>query len=282
MLDRIELRGLRLMMVIGALDHEREATQPIEVDLDLHVDLSSACQNDELDDTIHYGVVCETIEKLAAQYHPFLLERLAGLIGDALLDAFPRLEALDITVRKLRPPIPSDVQTSAVAIHRTRVGSVVPDSDHHRAIIALGTNLGDRAGFLRFATRHLGSIVAQSQVYETAPVGPEGQGPYLNMVVVIDTPLDPFALLRRCQRVELAAGRERKVHWGPRTLDVDVLFYDDVTMQSPELTIPHPRINERGFVLAPLHDVAPERVPANWTQLVADGGVKAVGRLDVI
>jgi dihydroneopterin aldolase/2-amino-4-hydroxy-6-hydroxymethyldihydropteridine diphosphokinase len=283
MIDRIELRGLRLMPVIGVLDHERQSAQPIEVDVTLHVDLTDACQNDELDDTVHYGEVCETIEKVAHQRHDLLLERFAGRIAEAILDSQPRVEAVELVVRKLRPPIPSDVSTSAVAIHRTRAGTVALDAAHHRAILALGSNLGDRAGYLRFATRHLGNLVAQSQVYETEPVGgPDNQGAYLNMVVAIETSLDPFALLRRCQRVELAAGRERKVHWGPRTLDVDVLFYDDVTMNSPGLVVPHPRIAERGFVLAPLHDIAPERTPANWQQLASDGGVRAIGRLDVI
>jgi dihydroneopterin aldolase / 2-amino-4-hydroxy-6-hydroxymethyldihydropteridine diphosphokinase len=282
MIDRIELRGLRLMPVIGVLDHERQAPQPIEVDVTLHVDLTDACQTDELDDTVHYGEVCETIEKIAHQRHDLLLERFAGRIAEAILDSQPRVEAVDLKVTKLRPPIPSDVATSAVAIHRSRAGTVALDAGHHRAILALGSNLGDRAGYLRFATRHLGNVVAESEVYETDPIGPGEQGAYLNMVVAVDTSLDPFALLRRCQRVEAAAGRERKVHWGPRTLDVDVLFYDDVTMNSPTLVIPHPRIIDRGFVLAPLHDVAPERTPANWKQLADDGGVRAIGRLDVV
>jgi dihydroneopterin aldolase / 2-amino-4-hydroxy-6-hydroxymethyldihydropteridine diphosphokinase len=283
MIDRIELRGLRLMPVIGVLDHERQAPQPIEVDVTLHVDLTDACQTDELDDTVHYGEVCETIEKIAHQRHDLLLERFAGRIAEAILDSQPRVEAVDLKITKLRPPIPSDVATSAVAIHRSRAGTVALDAGHHRAVLALGSNLGDRAGYLRFATRHLGNVVAESQVYETDPVGgPGDQGAYLNMVITVDTPLDPYALLRRCQRVEAAAGRERKVHWGPRTLDVDVLYYDDVTMNSPGLVIPHPRITDRGFVLAPLHDVAPERTPANWKQLADEGGVRAIGRLDVV
>ena len=104
-----------------------------------------------------------------------------------------------------------------------------------------------------------------SQVYETEPVGgPDAQGPYLNMVVRIETALDPFALLRRCRRIEQAALRQRVVHWGPRTLDVDVLFFDDVRISSEELTIPHPRIGERRFVLTPLAEIAPELCPPDW------------------
>ena len=250
--------------------------------LTLHTDLTDACQNDELGDTVNYGEVCELVEKVAAQQHDLLLERFAGRIAEAILTQ-PRVEEVEITVRKLRPPIPSDVATSGVSIRRTRLGSIPFDAGHHRAILALGSNLGDRVSYLRHAVRNLGHVVAQSQVYETAPVGgPENQGAYLNMVIAVDTPLDPFALLRRCQRVEATAGRERKVHWGPRTLDVDILFHDDVRLESPGLTVPHPRINERRFVLAPLSEVAPDRVPDGWNEQLPPDEIKVLGRLDVI
>jgi dihydroneopterin aldolase / 2-amino-4-hydroxy-6-hydroxymethyldihydropteridine diphosphokinase len=282
MIDRIELRGLRIVTVIGVLDHERQSPQPLELDITLHTDLTDACQNDELDDTVNYGEICELVEKVTAQHHDLLLERLAGRLAEAIL-AQPRVDEVEITVRKLRPPIPSDVATSGVTIRRTRLGTIPFDAGHHRAILALGSNLGDRAGFLRHAVRNLGHVVSQSQVYETAPVGgPDDQGAYLNMVVVVDTPLDPFALLRRCHRVEASAGRERKVHWGPRTLDVDILFHDDVRLDSPGLTLPHPRINERRFVLAPLSEVAPDRVPAGWQDSLPPDPIRVLGPLDVI
>ncbi len=99
------------------------------------------------------------------------------------------------------------------------------------------------------------------------------------MVAVVDTALDPFAFVRRCQRIEAEALRQRTVRWGPRTLDVDVLFYDDVTIDSPELTIPHPRIGERRFVLAPLAEVAPERCPLGWDDTLPPAAVHPRGPL---
>jgi len=139
-----------------------------------------------------------------------------------------------------------------------------------RAYLALGSNLGDRAAFLQFAVDRLAAadgvaIEAVSRVYETAPVGGPPQDAFLNAVVAVDTMLDPRALLGLAQRVEDAAERVRAERWGPRTLDVDVLLYDDVELDDPELTIPHPRMWERGFVLAPLRDVAPELVDAAVT-----------------
>jgi 2-amino-4-hydroxy-6-hydroxymethyldihydropteridine diphosphokinase len=143
----------------------------------------------------------------------------------------------------------------------------------HEAIIALGSNLGDRVQSLKFAIEQLGVyVVKQSQVFETDPVGgPENQGAYLNMVVVLETDLDPYALMRWLHRIEAVAGRVREIHWGPRTLDLDLLFYDDVSIVGGELTVPHPRYAERRFVLAPLQEVAPERCPNNWeVELPAD------------
>ena len=152
----------------------------------------------------------------------------------------------------------------------------------HTAIVALGSNMGDRAGYLRLAVEGLGQVTAMSRVYETDPVGgPEDQGAFLNMVVAIDTALDPFTLLRQCQQLEAAAMRQRRVHWGPRTLDVDILFYDDVTIDSPNLTIPHPHYGERRFVLAPLAEIAPDRCPDGWDDRLPPGGISPLGPLDL-
>src|SRR5690606_20499486 len=107
----------------------------------------------------------------------------------------------------------------------------LPLRSPHLAIVALGSNLGDREHYLRYAVSRLGEIVRSSQVFETDPVGgPGGQGAYLNMIVAVRTWLDPYGFIRRCQQIESEAMRQRVVRWGPRTLDVDLLFYDDVTI----------------------------------------------------
>ena len=150
-----------------------------------------------------------------------------------------------------------------------------------RAIVAMGSNLGDRAAYLRFGLDQLSTVVAQSQVFETDPVGgPDNQGPYLNMVAVIDTDLDPFALLRRLLQIEAEADRVRIERWGPRTLDMDLLFYDDYVIQSEELTVPHPRFAERRFVLEPLSEVAIEHCPSHWRDRLPKYGVYPRGPLN--
>lgn len=128
-----------------------------------------------------------------------------------------------------------------------------------RAFVALGSNLGDRREHLRRAVAGLPGVVAVSGVYETDPVGgPEGQPPYLNAVVELDTDLRPRDLLEVARRLEAEAGRSRAERWGPRTLDVDVLLVGDLVVDEPDLQVPHPRLGERAFVLVPLSDLAPD------------------------
>jgi 2-amino-4-hydroxy-6-hydroxymethyldihydropteridine diphosphokinase len=149
-----------------------------------------------------------------------------------------------------------------------------------RAFLGLGSNLGDRVAHLRAAVAALPDLVATSPVYETDPVGgPEGQGAYLNLVAALDTQLEPRALLEVCRALEQAAGRVRDVRWGPRTLDVDVLVIEGVTVDEPDLQVPHPRKAERRFVLAPLADLAPDHVTAAQVRAAA-GEVRLVGDLD--
>ena len=126
-----------------------------------------------------------------------------------------------------------------------------------RAYLGLGSNLGDRRAHLRAAVAALPDLVAVSPVYETAPMdGPPGQSPYLNLVVALETDLSPRDLLDVAHRLEEAAGRVRTEPNGPRTLDVDVLLVGDLTVHDDDLVVPHPRMWQRRFVLAPLADLA--------------------------
>jgi len=276
--DHIYINGLRLLALVGVLPHEREVLQPVQVDIDMEVDLLEAGLTDNLVDSADYGAISVAVAETVRMSTDLLLERLASRIAERVLQ-FDHVEVVDVRLTKLRPPIPEDVDSSAVRILRTRVDMRVPA--RHRAIVALGSNLGDRGAYLRFGLERLSNVVAQSQVFETDPVGgPENQGPYLNMVAIVDTDLDPFALLRRLLQIEAEAERVRKVRWGPRTLDLDLLFYDDCTIQSEELTVPHPRFAERRFVLEPLAEVAPEHCPDDWRNRLPLVGVYPRGGID--
>jgi len=151
-----------------------------------------------------------------------------------------------------------------------------------RAFLGLGSNLGDRMAHLSDAVatlRAAGDVVAVSPLYETEPVGgPADQGAFLNLVVELATADPPRRLLERCQALESDAQRVRLEHWGPRTLDADVLFIEGESVDEPDLTVPHPRMWARRFVLAPLADLAPDLVTED--QVIAAGGaVVRVGNL---
>jgi 2-amino-4-hydroxy-6-hydroxymethyldihydropteridine diphosphokinase len=149
------------------------------------------------------------------------------------------------------------------------------------AYLCLGSNLGDRAGTMAKAVGLIAriglKIIARSSLYETPPWGPVPQGPYLNLVVAVETDLSPRELLNMLLGVEHAFGRDRtrEVRFGPRTIDIDILLYGEETVAEPDLEIPHPRMMERAFALVPLSEIAPDLVV---------GGVPirdALARLDV-
>jgi 2-amino-4-hydroxy-6-hydroxymethyldihydropteridine diphosphokinase len=144
-----------------------------------------------------------------------------------------------------------------------------------RTFLSLGSNMGDRRSLLRQAIASLPDVVAVSPVYETDPVGGPDQGPFLNVIVQLDTDIAPNALLGICHRIESAANRVRTERWGPRTLDVDIVWMDGVVMDTERLTLPHPRWKERRFVLAPMRDLAPDLVDASDIEM-SDGRVWSV------
>lgn len=148
-----------------------------------------------------------------------------------------------------------------------------------RAYLSLGSNLGDGRQILSGAIESLGSIVeAVSPLYETDPIGGPAQGVFLNLVVQIETDRTPHELLSVCHRLESAANRVRQERWGPRTLDVDIVLFDDLTVDDPDLQIPHPRMGVRRFVLAPLADLAPALVDPDQLEK-SHGRVRQAGHL---
>jgi len=143
-----------------------------------------------------------------------------------------------------------------------------------KIIIALGSNLGDRHANLQCAIRqlklHVGKALTASAIFETEPLGPKNQNRYLNQCIQLKTKLSPPELLVLCQAIEKSMGRIRQKHWGPRIIDIDILFYDDQICRTRNLTIPHPEISKRRFVLVPLADIAPNFVHPIFKKSVKD------------
>jgi len=142
-----------------------------------------------------------------------------------------------------------------------------------RAYIGMGSNVGDRLENLKAAAMSLSAalpemvLIARSGVYGSEPVGMTDQPDFLNAVVAIETTLDPYKLLSFLHDIEITRGRQRITRWGPRTLDLDILLFADVAQDDPDLTLPHPRLTERRFVLEPLLEIAPEAKLPDGTPL---------------
>lgn len=164
-----------------------------------------------------------------------------------------------------------------------------------RAYIAIGGNLGDRWAYLQAGIKEVAALpgtrlAAISRTYETQAVGPVAQPDFLNAVIAIETALAPAPLLAALLAIEKKHQRQRRIHWGPRTLDLDLLLYGERTVNSADLTLPHPRMHERRFVLLPLCEIAPRLshpitgrpFAAYLVALAADGDARAVAPLALI
>jgi dihydroneopterin aldolase / 2-amino-4-hydroxy-6-hydroxymethyldihydropteridine diphosphokinase len=264
--DRIVLRGLVARGRHGVFPEERRDGQDFVVDVALELDVRAAAATDDLGRTVHYGELAEALADVVRGEPVDLLETLAERLARVCV-ADPRVEAAEVTVHKPAAPIREPFADVAVNLRRTRDELLPPQRD---GVLALGANLGDRAATLAAAVAELAAtpgieVVGVSPVVETDPVGGPAQPEYLNAVVAVRSTLTPHALLAACLAVEQRHGRERRVRWAARTLDVDVVTYGDLVLQTPDLVLPHPRAATRAFVLAP------------WAALDPRGGLAVPG-----
>ncbi|HEX4431891.1 MAG TPA: 2-amino-4-hydroxy-6-hydroxymethyldihydropteridine diphosphokinase [Frankiaceae bacterium] len=262
----IRLRGLRVRGFHGVLDHERRDGQDFLIDATLEV---SDPARDDLALTADYGTLAEQLAAVVAGEPVDLIETLAQRLL-AVCQSIPGVRRSTVRVHKPQAPIPLTFDDVSVTVRSDAV-----------AALGLGSNIGDRLEHLQAAVDLLAPL-AVSPVWETAPVGGPEQGPYLNAVVLVAA-IDPMKLLRQAQAIEAARDRVRAERWGPRTLDVDLLDVGGMVLDTPELTLPHPRAAYRTFVMAPWLDVAPEAVIAghgrvsDLLQRVGLGGVRRTG-----
>lgn len=277
-MDKIKIKNLEVFAKHGVFPEENKLGQKFLVSAVLYTDTRSAGKSDDLTASIHYGEVCQFIDEYMRSNTFGLIERAAETLAEELLLRTPRLEKICLEVKKPWAPIGLPLETVSVEIER----------QWHTAYIALGSNIGDRKANLDQAVHALdhlpqpplsdtvGSregrrtedrrhthVAGVSRYYETKPYGMAEQPDFLNACLELRTLLTPQELLKTLQRIEQDAGRERIIHWGPRTLDLDILLYDDLILEAPDLCIPHVEMHKRRFVLEPLHDIAPyKRHPA--------------------
>lgn len=251
-MDQIRIKGLEIFAHHGVYPEEKEKGQHFFLDAVLYTDTRRAGLTDRLELSTDYGEVCRLMNEVMCAQTYDLIERAAEQTAQEVLLAFPLIRRLELELHKPEAPIPLPFGDVSVRIER----------GWHRAFVAFGSNMGDKEYYLEKGLKELKEHplcrpVKVSKVYRTTPYGGVEQEDFLNGVMELETLLTPFELLEKLQQVERQAGRERKVHWGPRTLDLDLLLYDDCVIDTETLTVPHPDMQNRDFVLAPLCEIAP-------------------------
>lgn len=251
-MDQIIIQDLSIYAKHGVYTEENILGQQFLVSVYMDLDLSRAGQTDSLEHTLDYGKICHFVTKYM-QSHTFkLIESAAEHLAEELLLKYTPVKKIRIKVKKPWAPIGLPIKNVCVSVDRTR----------HSVYLSLGSNIGDRQAYLEQGIRALDEldsckVCEQSGIIETEPYGGVAQEKFLNCVVRIETVLNPQQLLEKLHEIEACAGRTRDVHWGPRTLDLDILFYDHVAVNTPNLTIPHADLHNRSFVLEPLCEIAP-------------------------
>ena len=251
-MDKIEIKNLEIFANHGVFPEENVLGQKFVVSATLYTDTRKAGLTDELTSSIHYGEVSHMITKFTKEHTYKLLEALAENLCQMLLSELPLLEMVTLRVEKPWAPVGLPLDTVAVEITRR----------WHTAYVAFGSNLGNKKKFLDDGIQGLKDtpsckVESVSEYLVTEPYGGVEQDEFLNGVLKLRTLLTPEELLDRLHELEAAANRERIIHWGPRTLDLDILFYDNEIIDTPNLHIPHIDMENRDFVLKPMDEIAP-------------------------
>ena len=250
--DQIKITDLEVFANHGVFPEENKLGQKFLVSAVLYTDTRKAGKTDDMTASIHYGEVSAFITKYMKEHTYQLLERVAETLAEEMLKSISGLCKIDLEIKKPWAPVGLPLKTVSVKISR----------EWHTTYIALGSNIGDSETYLNEAVEKIGQIPTctvekVSSYLVTEPYGVTDQPDFLNACLKMRTLLYPEELLKELNRIEKEAGRERIIHWGPRTLDLDILLYDDIVLEEDDLCIPHVEMHKRSFVLEPLAEIAP-------------------------
>lgn len=251
-MDKIQIKNLEIFAKHGVFPEENVLGQKFVISATLYTDTREAGKTDDLTKSIHYGEVSHFVRRFVEEHTFKLLETVAERLAEALLLETPGLQRISLEIKKPWAPIGLPLETVSVEIERM----------WHTAYVALGSNMGDKEAYLRLGVEGLKDtkgceVLEVSDFLVTAPYGVTEQDDFLNGALKLRTLLTPQELLERVHEIEKEARRERIIHWGPRTLDLDILLYDDLVLDEENLHIPHIEMHKRDFVLQPLCQIAP-------------------------
>ena len=220
-MDIIRIEQLEIFAYHGCNEEEKRDGQKFYVDANLYTDVMTPGLSDDLEDTVNYAKACKFINKFLTENRFDLIEAVAEQTTRALLKEFPKIRKVDFTINKPNAPIKLPFGNVAVSVSR----------EWHKAYLSIGSNIGDKEGYLNQAVDMLYDdenckVGAISKFIQTKPYGPVEQDDFLNGCVEIETLYSPQELLKAVNAIEASANRTREIHWGPRTLDVDIVLYD--------------------------------------------------------
>ena len=264
-MDKIHIKDLEIIGFHGAIPEEKVLGQKFVLSFELDVDLRQAGKNDDLTKTVHYGELAQKVEEEFTKTSYDLIEKAAEEICEFVLLNYPLVKKVKLLLKKPWAPTRKHVEYVAVEIERK----------WNKVYIAAGSNLGDKEETLKEAIYIIDKrkdcvVTKVSNFYTTDPVGYEDQDQIVNCAFEIDTLQTPSELMDTLLEVEKDFKRERIIRWGPRTLDLDIIFYNDIISYDEHILIPHPRAHERQFVMKPMCDINPYYVHPIYRKRVMD------------
>ena len=251
-MDKLYLENIEIFANHGVFKEEKTLGQKFIISLELTIDMREAAITGDLNKSVHYGELCHKIEEEFKRESYDLIETATEKLAEYILFNYDMVKKVKVMLKKPWAPIGRHLDYAAVEIER----------GWHKAYISIGSNIGDKKKNIEESIERIKNIkeirVSKiSTLIETAPWGVEDQEEFLNGAIEIDTILSPKELIRTLLKIESDMKRERILRWGPRIIDLDVIFYDDLISSDEEIILPHPRMEERLFVLEPLNEIAP-------------------------
>lgn len=254
-MDKLYLKDVEIFANHGVFEEEKSLGQKFILSLELELDTREAAKTNDLNKSIHYGELCHNIEKEFQKESYDLIETAADKIAKYVLYNYNLVKGVKVLLKKPWAPIGRHLDYVAIEIYRK----------WHKVYIGIGSNIGDKEGNIITSIEKINEykeieITKLASIIETAPWGYEMQDSFKNTAIEIKTIFNPRELMTILLSIEEDMKRERILRWGPRIIDLDIIFFDDCVSSDEYVTIPHPRIEEREFVLASLNEIAPNYI----------------------
>ena len=250
-MDCLEIKQLQVYAYHGVFEEEKKLGQRFVFNIKLFYDMTNAAIHQDLTASVHYGVLAEQVTKWCQESSEDLIETLAYKLVNRIFQTYPLLDEVHLQVEKPWAPITQPLETVAVTLKRKK----------RTYLLGLGSNMGQREHYLAQARKTLEEkgfkVLRQSSIIETKAWGGVQQADFLNQVLEVESWFEPHHALSLLQEIERELGRVREQKWGPRTIDIDILFIGSEIYQQPDLLVPHPYLAERSFVLESLVELAP-------------------------